>query len=305
VDAAFLDALHLSGQDATQSDLLISRRHVGKAARFGLPSCCSSIRRAFPWRRSHHDRYSDRLYELLPAVYRLRDASKAMPSRRCWMSLLSRSAWWRTISAGSTTAGSSRPARMAGALHRRPAGRARTAPDGDRLHAEGLRGQYARLPAAQGHGHDARTTGPRYNALACPGGGIFQLLETTQYINHLRPSNLRTPDLRQANSLELLDSPSTRSHTRPTSVALRLAEATQHPQCGLFLWRLRNYTLENVKPCPWAVLSDGRFFFSPWAIQLRSSTGLVPRRQSLTWPRRLTCLTPSGRQPSILICRII
>ena len=36
---------------------------------------------------------------------------------------------------------------------------------------------------------------------------FFQLLATTQYLNHLRPGNLITPDLRNTNPLELVGGP--------------------------------------------------------------------------------------------------
>ena len=36
---------------------------------------------------------------------------------------------------------------------------------------------------------------------------FFELLATTQYINHLRPQNVITPDLRDTNALELLGGP--------------------------------------------------------------------------------------------------
>ena len=43
---------------------------------------------------------------------------------------------------------------------------------------------------------------------------FFQLLATTQYLNHLRPQNVITPDLRDTNSLELLGGPfETIAHT--------------------------------------------------------------------------------------------
>ena len=43
---------------------------------------------------------------------------------------------------------------------------------------------------------------------------FFELLSTTQYINHLRPQNVRTPDLRQTKALELLNTPfDTIAHT--------------------------------------------------------------------------------------------
>ena len=43
---------------------------------------------------------------------------------------------------------------------------------------------------------------------------FFELLETTQHLNHLRPHNLRTPDLRGAAALELVDTAfDTAAHT--------------------------------------------------------------------------------------------
>src|SRR5262249_19545738 len=43
---------------------------------------------------------------------------------------------------------------------------------------------------------------------------FFELLATTQYLNHLRPKNLRTPDLRDLPTRELLDTPfDTIAHT--------------------------------------------------------------------------------------------
>src|SRR5262249_33225136 len=42
----------------------------------------------------------------------------------------------------------------------------------------------------------------------------FRLLATTQYLNHLRPENVRTPDLRAVNLLDRLDGPfDTIAHT--------------------------------------------------------------------------------------------
>ena len=45
---------------------------------------------------------------------------------------------------------------------------------------------------------------------------FFELLATTQHVNHVRPANRRTPDLRRTDALELLERPSTRPPTRPT-----------------------------------------------------------------------------------------
>ena len=79
----------------------------------------------------------------------------------------------------------------------------------------------------------------------------FERLGTTQYINHVRPQNLRTPDLRRTNELELLGGPfETASHT--VDVRRIAIERGRYniPNVGLFLWRLQPYPLERVMPRP-------------------------------------------------------
>jgi hypothetical protein len=81
---------------------------------------------------------------------------------------------------------------------------------------------------------------------------FFELLGTTQALNHLRPSNARTPDLRRADALELLDTPfDTAAHTADvrhiSNAGLRPAPTGRHniPNIGIFLWRLQAYTVEQ------------------------------------------------------------
>jgi hypothetical protein len=70
----------------------------------------------------------------------------------------------------------------------------------------------------------------------------FQRLATTQYMNHLRPGNLATPDLRQWKPLERLDTPFV---TVPHPADVRRIESRRGkhniPNVGIFLWRLRSY----------------------------------------------------------------
>ena len=73
---------------------------------------------------------------------------------------------------------------------------------------------------------------------------FFQLLETTQHVNHVRLQSLRTPDLRDADGLELLGGPFERA--AHTAEVRRIA--TRHgrydiPNVGLFVWRLGSYPL--------------------------------------------------------------
>ncbi|MET1080527.1 MAG: hypothetical protein ABWY06_21155 [Pseudomonas sp.] len=74
---------------------------------------------------------------------------------------------------------------------------------------------------------------------------FFELLATTQSLNHLRPHNLRTPDLRDAARLERLDGPFDRTahsgEVRPLS-----AGRYNIANLGLYLWRLQAYALQRA-----------------------------------------------------------
>ncbi|MCD4790100.1 MAG: phage tail protein, partial [Bacteroidales bacterium] len=93
---------------------------------------------------------------------------------------------------------------------------------------------------------------------------FFDLLGTTQNINHIRLHNIVTPDLRCMNKLELLN---TAFDTIPHTVDVRSIEKENGwyniPNIGLFLWRLQSYrmsksTARKVNPGP----NEG-FTFSP------------------------------------------
>jgi hypothetical protein len=73
---------------------------------------------------------------------------------------------------------------------------------------------------------------------------FFQRLETTQHVNHVRLENVRTPDLRDVDGLELLGGPFERANH--TAEVRRIA--TRHgrydiPNVGVFAWRLGSYPL--------------------------------------------------------------
>ncbi|HEU4396841.1 MAG TPA: hypothetical protein VFU54_03240 [Actinomycetota bacterium] len=91
---------------------------------------------------------------------------------------------------------------------------------------------------------------------------LFQLLATTQYANHPRPHNLRTPDLRGADGLELLGGPFERAaHT----AEVRRPPAGRYgiPNVGLFVWRLRPFLVTRVTARPVSDPADGRYRFDP------------------------------------------
>ncbi len=76
---------------------------------------------------------------------------------------------------------------------------------------------------------------------------FFQLLGTTQHLNHLRPQNNRTPDLRKTDNLELLNTPfDTIAHTVEVR---RIASGRGYyniPNIGIFLWRLRAFPSQDT-----------------------------------------------------------
>lgn len=75
---------------------------------------------------------------------------------------------------------------------------------------------------------------------------FFELLQTTQYLNHRRMFNT-TPDLRDANRLNLLDTPfDSLPHTADVRHIYNRRGKPNIPNIGVFLWRLQNYPLLNV-----------------------------------------------------------
>lgn len=91
---------------------------------------------------------------------------------------------------------------------------------------------------------------------------FFERLETTQHVNHVRLHNLRTPDLRRANELELLNGPfETANHTAEVRRIAVERGRYNVPNVGLFLWRLQAYPLDQVMPRPRPADASNRNFF--------------------------------------------
>jgi hypothetical protein len=104
---------------------------------------------------------------------------------------------------------------------------------------------------------------------------FFQLLATTQYVNHLRPANQITPDLRKTSRLELLDGPF--DGTAHTADVRHISDGRGRyniPSLGIFLWKLENYFVgpgslgpaqldRQSRARAAATPADGRFTFDP------------------------------------------
>ncbi|HYP21213.1 MAG TPA: hypothetical protein VEY08_14170 [Chloroflexia bacterium] len=92
---------------------------------------------------------------------------------------------------------------------------------------------------------------------------FFELLSTTQHMNHVRLKNHRTPDLRDINRLGLLNTPfDTIAHTGEVRHIDTRRGKYNIPNVGLFLWRLQSYAISLGTPRP-ADPPDGRYWFSP------------------------------------------
>ena len=75
----------------------------------------------------------------------------------------------------------------------------------------------------------------------------FQLLGTTQHLNHLRMDNVRTPDLRDTNNLQLLDGPfETAAHTAEIRSPKTAKGKYNIPNIGIFLWRVQSYPVDRT-----------------------------------------------------------
>lgn len=90
---------------------------------------------------------------------------------------------------------------------------------------------------------------------------FFELLGTTQHVNHPRPDNT-TLELRDAAALELVGGPF--EHVASTAEVRSIARRGGKydiQNVGLFLWRLQSYPLTGIDPRAIASPPDGRFTF--------------------------------------------
>ncbi len=237
------------------------------------------------------NRFSDRLYELLPAVYRLRDADQGN-TLKAFLDVIAEQVglveddigqlyddWFIETCAEWLVPYIGDLLGVRG-LHQTETGFTQRAYVANTLAYRRRKGTATVLEQL------ARDT-TLWNARAVE---FFQLLETTQYINHLRPAHLRTPDLRDENALELLDGPfDTAAHTADVRHIASRRGKHNIPNVGIHLWRLRNYTLESLELYPWSGASDGRFTLSP----LGNSAPLFNR------PRTEATITHLAEEPDV------
>lgn len=97
---------------------------------------------------------------------------------------------------------------------------------------------------------------------------FFELLGTTQYLNHVRPGKGGTVDLREANRLELLGGPFERTaHTAEVRHIDNGRGRYNLPNLGVFLWRLQDYRLDEVTARAVTSPGDRRYTFHPLGLE--------------------------------------
>ncbi len=91
---------------------------------------------------------------------------------------------------------------------------------------------------------------------------MFSLLEWTQNVNHFRFQNPRTPDLRDSNSLELIQGAFTKGSFTGDVRSVQIPRGKYNiPNIGIFLWRLQHFPLHRVKAVKGP--AGGSYTFSP------------------------------------------
>jgi len=98
---------------------------------------------------------------------------------------------------------------------------------------------------------------------------LFELLAWTQHTNHVRPRNHRSPDLRDADAMELVNTAfDTTSHTADVRRIASGRGLHNIPNVGLFLWRLQSYFTERTDARAAAGPADGRWRFHPYGLDV-------------------------------------
>jgi hypothetical protein len=102
---------------------------------------------------------------------------------------------------------------------------------------------------------------------------LFQNLATTQHLNHIRLHSITTPDLRNMNALDLVDTAfDVLSHTADVGRISKGQGRYNIPNIGIFLWRLQSYRMTAVDARPMDMetgIPEGAFTFSPLGLDMQ------------------------------------
>lgn len=101
----------------------------------------------------------------------------------------------------------------------------------------------------------------------------FQLLATTQNVNHIRLHNKTTADFRKMNELDLVNQPFDElSHTADIRKITPDQGKYNIPNIGVFLWRLQSYRLTDVDARRMDLetgIPEGAFTFNPLGLDMQ------------------------------------
>lgn len=93
---------------------------------------------------------------------------------------------------------------------------------------------------------------------------FFQRLATTQYLNHVRPESRAWFGVRFADSAPPVNGPfDGATHTADVRRIARRRGRHNIPNVGIFAWRLRDYPLRDVPAEKFAAAADRRYLFNP------------------------------------------
>ncbi|HDJ37591.1 MAG TPA: hypothetical protein ENF24_00130, partial [Methanosarcinales archaeon] len=124
---------------------------------------------------------------------------------------------------------------------------------------------------------------------------FFELLATSQHLNHLRPRNIRTPNLRDTNQLELLGGPfESATHTADVRRIATAGGRYNIPNIGIFLWRLQSYPLSRVSACE--VPGKG-YTFDPTGIDIPLFNRPQTEREIVHLAEEINVPAPLRRRP--------
>ncbi len=102
---------------------------------------------------------------------------------------------------------------------------------------------------------------------------FFELLAWTQYMNHLRPHSVQSPDLGQWEALERLGGPfETVSHNVDVRRIATRGGKYNIPNIGIYLWRIDDYALTDSPAVQADPADPRRFRFSPLGHDLQLYT---------------------------------
>lgn len=95
---------------------------------------------------------------------------------------------------------------------------------------------------------------------------FFLLLTTTHYLNHVRPDNLAFPDMRRWDVLQWLNTPfDSVSHTLDIRSIEKQRGRYNIPDVGIFLWRLQPYPVTGGTA---RQVQDGCYTFDPLGVDI-------------------------------------